>query len=109
MKLTPLHIAAHEGHTAVVERLVGYGADLNAEVEDGNTALHLIVALKKMKPLSKNTPHLLKVRPVIEHVYISSYQTDSTASLCMCSCSECSISLLTGRGGTAGQLQWLPV
>ena len=68
VKLTPLHIAAHEGHTAVLERLVGYGADLNAEVEDGNTALHLIIALKKMRPLSQDTPHLLKVRPVIEYM-----------------------------------------
>ena len=59
--LTALHIAAHEGHTALIELLVGYGADLNATVEKGNTALHLILAKQSMKPLDENTPYTLEV------------------------------------------------
>lgn len=60
--MTPLHIAAHEGHTAVVELLVGYGADVNAAVDDGNTPLFLVMTLRKMKPLDQDTPHLKHVR-----------------------------------------------
>ena len=60
--LTPLHIAAHEGHTAMVELLVGCGADVTATVDDGNTALLLVLAQKKMKPLDQDTPHLNHVR-----------------------------------------------
>ena len=59
--LTPLHIAAHEGHSAVVEMLVGYGADLNATVEDGNTPLFLVTAQRKMKTLNADTPQLKHV------------------------------------------------
>ena len=59
--LTPMHLAAHEGHTAMVECLVGYGADLNSCGEDGNTVLHLVMVLQNMKPLGENTPHLRKV------------------------------------------------
>ena len=40
---------------------MGHGADLNATDDNGNTALHLIFAQKSMKPLDKNTPHLLEV------------------------------------------------
>lgn len=60
--LTPLHIAAHEGHSAVVELLVGYGADLNATADNGNTPLHLVLARTNMKPLNTNTPYLMQVR-----------------------------------------------
>ena len=60
--LVSLHIAAHEGHTAVVEALVGYGADLNAaDEEKGNTPLHLIIARKNMKPIDASMAYLWKV------------------------------------------------
>ena len=60
--LTPLHIAAHEGHTAIVEVLVGYGADLNAADEErGNAPLHLIIARKNMKPIDASMAYLWKV------------------------------------------------
>lgn len=59
--MTALHIAAHEGHASMIELLVGYGADLNAAIEDGNTALHLIVVKKNVKPLDSTTPYLLQV------------------------------------------------
>ncbi len=36
---TPLIMAAHNGHTAVVEFLFGKGADINAKDNDGQTAL----------------------------------------------------------------------
>ena len=65
--LTALHMAVNEGYTAVVELLVGYGADMNATVENGSTALHMVLALKKMKPLSPDTPHLKQVCQTTEY------------------------------------------
>lgn len=62
--LTALHVAAHEGYCAGIELLVGYGADLNAIVDDGNTALHLILVRKNMKPLDSNTPYTLEVNMI---------------------------------------------
>lgn len=60
--LTALHIAAHEGHTAIVEALVGYGADLNVVDEDrGNTPMHLILARKNMNPIDASMAYLWKV------------------------------------------------
>ena len=64
--LTALHVAAHEGHATGVELLVGYGADLNVAVDNGNTALHLILAKNNMKPLDCNTPYTLQVNNYIE-------------------------------------------
>lgn len=60
-KLTPLHIAVHEGHSMAVERLVGFGADMNATAIGGNTVLHLALARKKFMPPDERTPQLLKV------------------------------------------------
>lgn len=60
--LTPLHIAVHEGYSAFVEVLVGYGADINAATSDrGNTALHIVIARKNMRAPCVKTPQLLKV------------------------------------------------
>jgi len=39
--MTPLHYAADEGHTEVVELLIANGADVNAKNENGWTPLHL--------------------------------------------------------------------
>ena len=61
IRLTSLHIAVHEGHIQSVERLVGFGADVNALAGDGNTPLHLAVARKTMSAPNKATPFILKV------------------------------------------------
>ena len=41
---TPLHLAARNGHTEVVTFLVKAGADVDAEDQNGMTALHRAVA-----------------------------------------------------------------
>lgn len=41
--LTPFLIAVISGSLRVLERLVGYGADLSAVDEDGDNALHLVI------------------------------------------------------------------
>lgn len=37
---TPLHIAAYEGHNAVIELLINHGADINCKSRNGLTPLH---------------------------------------------------------------------
>ena len=59
--LTPLHIAVHEGHVRIVERLVGFGADLNVATKEGNTALHLALGRKIMSEPDERTPFIKKV------------------------------------------------
>ena len=41
--LTPFLIAVMSGSLRVLERLVGFGADISAVDEDGDTALHLVL------------------------------------------------------------------
>lgn len=60
-KLTPLHIAVHEGLIKIVERLVGFGANVNATDEAGNTPLHLALARDAMQQPSNDTPQMKKV------------------------------------------------
>ena len=38
---TPLLLAVAQGHTKLIEILVGYGADVDASDEDGDTGLHI--------------------------------------------------------------------
>lgn len=59
--LTALHIAAHEGYPAMVERLVGYGADLSSTTSDGNTPLHLTLGRNTMIAPSELSPRILEV------------------------------------------------
>ena len=41
-KLTPLHLAAHNGHLSVFEYLVNQKAEINAKDKDDQTPLHLV-------------------------------------------------------------------
>ena len=56
-----MHVASIEGHSKIVERLVGCGADLNCVDVDGNTALNIILIKKDARPLTDKTPQLVKV------------------------------------------------
>lgn len=61
-RLTALHIAVHEGHVKLVERLVGFGADLNITTSDGNTALHLALGRDTMATPTEESPKIKAVR-----------------------------------------------
>ena len=58
---TALHLAIHQGHTRIVERLVGFGINLNIQDSDGDTALHIALSRDNAKTLSAETPQLKKV------------------------------------------------
>ena len=58
---TALHAAVHTGHSRIVERLVGFGSNLNMQDHDGDTPLHLIMAQETADPLTVETPQLKKV------------------------------------------------
>ena len=60
-KQTPLHLAVHQGHLGVVERLVGYGANLNVQDSNGDTPLHIALVRDNEDVISSNTPQLKKV------------------------------------------------
>ena len=61
-RLTALHIAVHEGHVKLVERLVGFGADLDLTTSDGNTALHIALGRNNMSPPTMDSPKIRAVR-----------------------------------------------
>ena len=48
----------------VVERLVGFGADLNKTTDDGNTALHIALGRNNMALPTDETPKIKAVRVV---------------------------------------------
>lgn len=58
---TALHLAVHQGHARIVERLVGYGIELNLQDSDGDTALHVALSRQTVNVLSAETPQLKKV------------------------------------------------
>lgn len=58
---TPLHTAVIEGYPRVIEKLVGYGAELNAVEDEGNTPLHITLIKKAMKPINDDTSVMNKV------------------------------------------------
>lgn len=60
-QLTPLHLALQEGQIEAVERLIGYGADLNYKTRDGNTPLHIALGRNNMRKPSERTPQIKKV------------------------------------------------
>ena len=62
LRLTPLHLAAHEGYTRIIERLIGYGADPNVADTDGNTPLNVVIANSDtVKAPSDDCPQTQKV------------------------------------------------
>ena len=63
---TALHVALVANCMVVAEQLVGYGADINAADNDGDTVLHYAFALPRMAAQLKDTPQLLKVH---NHTY----------------------------------------
>ena len=70
-RLTALHIAVHEGHVKVVERLVGFGADLNMTTDDGNTPLHLALGRNNMTSPTDGSPRIKAVRILYTYVYVT--------------------------------------
>lgn len=55
-----LHLAVAV-HARIMERLVGYGIDLNLQDNDGDTALHMVFITEMADQLSDETPQLKKV------------------------------------------------
>ena len=72
-KLTPLHIAVHEGCIKAVELLVGFGADLNVVTTDGNTPLHLALGRGTMRAPSEDTPEIKEVMDTKSHFELRSF------------------------------------
>ena len=65
MGQTALHLAIHQGHARIVERLVGFGINLNLQDSDGDTALHIALSRDTTKPLSAETPQLINLGTVV--------------------------------------------
>ena len=61
MGQSALHLAVHQGHARIVERLVGFGIDLNIQDSNGDTALHIALLKTSADVLSAETPQLKKV------------------------------------------------
>ena len=60
-KVTALHIAVRQGHSITVERLVGFGANVNATTSTGETPLHYTMARKNAAAPDCQSPRLRKV------------------------------------------------
>ncbi|RLV95043.1 hypothetical protein DV515_00012924 [Chloebia gouldiae] len=54
-KQSPLHLAVIQGHVGMVQLLVQRGSDVNAEDEDGDTAMHM--ALERQQLMALALPH----------------------------------------------------
>ena len=59
--LTPLFLAAEKGCSRIIERLVGYGVDLDTCNKDDVTVLHNVIIKKKMEYLTEFAPKLKEV------------------------------------------------
>ena len=59
---TALHGSILSGTLKITEKLLKYGADVNAQDNDGDTPMHLLnVSLDEMKPVTADVPELMKV------------------------------------------------
>ena len=65
MGQTALHLAVNQGHARIIERLVGYGIELNTQDSDGDTALHMALSKQIPDGLSAETPQLKKVHLLV--------------------------------------------
>ena len=74
---TPLHIAAREGYTRVIERLIGYGADPNTTDKNNNTPLSDVIKNRAViTTSSEDSPQTLLVCYLYAlRVYIHVYST----------------------------------
>lgn len=59
---TPLHMALARGNTRSAEKLVTYGASVNAMDQDGCSPLHYVTSKDGMEPPTEDTPVIFKVR-----------------------------------------------
>ena len=71
MDQTALHLSVHQGHARIVERLVGFGIDLNLQDSDGDTALHIALSRETADTLSSETPQLKKVYTFPTSLFVS--------------------------------------
>lgn len=49
---SPLHLAVIQGHVGMVQLLVSQGSDVNAEDEDGDTAMHIALERQQLMALA---------------------------------------------------------
>jgi len=61
-RIGALHLAAYGGHTAVIEVLVGYGANLNLTSPDESSVLHVVLGKDEMEEPDQNSPRIREVR-----------------------------------------------
>ena len=59
--LTPLLVAAEKGKSRIIERLVGYGVNLNTCNKDDVTVLHNVIIKKEMEYFTEFAPKLKEV------------------------------------------------
>lgn len=63
---TPLLLAVSQGHTALIELLVQFKADVNVHDEDGDTCLHLALMRQSVATEKDSSP-------MLESVSVSSF------------------------------------
>ena len=56
-----MHLSLRRSIPSPIEYLVAYGANVNAVDRLGNTPLHIVTSQKDLKPISQDTPEMLKV------------------------------------------------
>lgn len=67
---TALHGAIISGGLKAIEKLVGCGADVNAQDNDGDSPLHLIRHSKAEEQVTDSTPEMIKVHVhILDKVY----------------------------------------
>ena len=58
---TPLHGAIISGSLKTIEKLVGLGANVNAQDNDGDSPLHLVQLSKVKEQVTDQCPQMMKV------------------------------------------------
>ena len=76
MDRTPLHAAVVTGNTYLIEKLVGFGANMNIRDHEECTPLHILLLIDvtgmtiDFQPISHKTPELQKVSIIILYYYV---------------------------------------